>query len=337
MVATDLVALAYKGGLSYDEVVQAGNRIMKLPNVDLVGFHQRHGRHSRMSQYWKAQMDAYAREIANVCKALGGYRPQELSIGGGFACPRDPHNAATNYSDPVTFGALHLVSHGLRLFGSAIRYQVINKLLGDVTGKPNAIPAPSIEEYGSVTTSALLAALRKSGIDPTGIMLQLEPGRSIHSDAGVHLTTVQATKRMTSPIRWNLVIVDTSEFWLTGGRFEHHLHDYRVANRLDAPSAIKADVTGRSCYGDRILPALQLPEVQTGDILAMLDTGAYQEVSASNFNAMLRPASVMVTDDQACVIRRAEKLDDVFGRDLLPAHLEQSSGTKSRNLASVPR
>lgn len=337
MVATDLVALAYKGGLSYDEVVRAGKRIMKLPNVELVGFHQHHGRHSRTSRYWKAQMDAYAREIANVCEALGGYRPQELSIGGGFACPRDPHNAATNYSDPIAFGALHLLSHGLRLFGSAVRYRVIDKLLGVVTGKPNAIPAPSIEEYGSVTTSALLAGLRSSGIDPTGIMLQLEPGRSIHGDAGVHLTTIQATKRMTSPIRWNLVTVDTTEFWLTGGQYEHNLHDYRVANRLDAPNTMKADVTGRSCYGDRILPAVQLPEVETGDVLALLDTGAYQEVSACNFNAMPRPASILVTDDHASIIRRAENLSDVFARDVLPEHLEPSDAAPPRDLASVPR
>ena len=142
---------------------------------------------------------------------------------------------------------------------------------------------------------------------------------------------------MVSPIRWNLVTVDTSEFWLTGGRFEHHLHDYRLANRLDAPNAIKADVTGRSCYGDRILPAVQLPEVELGDILALLDTGAYQEVSASNFNAMPRPASVMVTDDQACLIRRAENLEDVFARDLLPEHLERSEVEARRVRASLPR
>jgi diaminopimelate decarboxylase len=46
----------------------------------------------------------------------------------------------------------------------------------------------------------------------------------------------------------------------------------------------KADVVGRSCYGDRLMPTVPIPEV--GDILAMLDTGACQEVSMSNFNAI---------------------------------------------------
>jgi diaminopimelate decarboxylase len=277
-------------------------------------------------------MHAYARDLAQVCEALGGYRPQEISIGGGFAIPRDPFNAATHYSDPFLLGSLHLISLGLKRLGPKIRYRVINRLLTLIEGHPNAIAAPSIEEYAAATTAALLEALPLHGIDPTGIMLQLEPGRAIHGNAGVHLSTVRATKKMTSPINWNLVTVDTSEFWMTGGRFERHLHDHCIANRLNAPKAIKADVVGRSCYGDRLLGAVRLPEVEVGDVLAFLDTGAYQEVSASNFNALPRPAAVLVTGDRASVIRRAETLDDVFRRDELPAHLTASSAAGTDDL-----
>lgn len=337
MVPTDLVALVYKGGLSVDEVIEAGKRVMKLPNVEVVGFHEHHGRHHRSTEYWEAQMRAYARDMGRVCKALGGYRPEEISIGGGFAIPRDPHNAATDYSAPLLFGVLHTLSLGLKYLGSKIRYGVIDKLLGLVKGQPNTIAAPSIEEYASATTRALLEALPKYGIDPLGIMLQLEPGRAIHGNAGVHLTTVQATKKMTSPIKWNLVTIDTSEFWMTGGRFEHHLHDYCIANRLDAPPAIKADVVGRSCYGDRLLGAVRLPEVQVGDVFALLDTGAYQEVSASNFNAMPRPASVLVTGDRAAIIRRAEDLEDVFRRDELPEHLAPDDTSDKAPARSHPQ
>jgi diaminopimelate decarboxylase len=321
VVPTDIAALLYKGGLSVDEVIEAGRRVMKLDNAEIVGFHAHHGRHHPSTAYWQAQMQAYARDMGRVSTALGGYQPQEISVGGGFAIPRDPHNAATHYSDPVAFGALHLLSLGLKYFGSKVRYAVIDKLMAVVKGHPNAVPAPRIEDYGSTTTTALLQALPKHGIDPSGVMLQLEPGRAIHGDAGVHLSTVQATKKMTSPIRWNIVTIDTSEFWMAGGRFEHHLHDYRIANRLNAPAAMKADVTGRSCYGDRLLGAVDLPDVEVGDIFALLDTGAYQEVSASNFNAMPRPAAVLVTRDRAAVIRRAESLEDVFRRDELPDHL----------------
>ena len=66
------------------------------------------------------------------------------------------------------------------------------------------------------------------------------------------------------------------------------------------------------------------PEVIRDDLFAFLDTGAYQEVSASNFNAMPRPAAVLVTGERAAVVRRAETLDDVFRRDELPEHLVPS-------------
>jgi len=46
----------------------------------------------------------------------------------------------------------------------------------------------------------------------------------------------------------------------------HHLHEHCVANRLNAAPAIKADVVGRSCYGDRLLGAVRLLEIEIGDV-----------------------------------------------------------------------
>ncbi len=156
-------------------------------------------------------------------------------------------------------------------------------------------------------------------------MLQLEPGRAMHGNTGLHLTTVRNIKRLTTPIRYTILVVDTTEFWFTGGRYEHHLHDYVFANKVDAPPIEKADIIGRSCYGDRLWPFVPIPQVDVGDVLAMLDTGAYQEVSMSNFNAMPRPATIFVPGDQATVIHQAETEEDAFRRDLLPDHLASSS------------
>ena len=55
--------------------------------------------------------------------------------------------------------------------------------------------------------------------------------------------------------------------------------------------------------------------------LAFLDTGSYQEVTCSNFNAMPRPATVLVTGNTAAVVRRRETQEDVFRRDVIPGHL----------------
>ena len=70
-----------------------------------------------------------------------------------------------------------------------------------------------------------------------------------------------------------------------------------------------------------IVPDAQLPPVEAGDVLAFLDTGAYQDAAATNFNALPRPGTALVTGDRAELIRRHETLDDVFGRDLIPERL----------------
>jgi diaminopimelate decarboxylase len=295
-----------------------------MAGVELVCLHQHHGRHHPSTRWWEEQMKAFAAEAGHVCRALGDWRPSELDIGGGFAVPRDPFNAATDYTAPLQLGALYGLSKLAAALGPDRRYRLLAPLLDRWEGRPRQDPAPSIEAYAAACTRTLRAELPRHGLDPRGVELQLEPGRSLHGNAGIHLATVLAVKRRTAPLRWTVVVVDTTEFWLAGGRFEHHLHDYRLANKADAPRAMKADVIGRSCYGDRILPAVSLPQAEVGDVLALLDTGAYQEVSCSNFNAMPRPATVLVTGDRAEVIRRAETQEDVFRRDVVPAHLRHT-------------
>lgn len=327
---TDLAALAYKGGLSLEEVVEAGHRLLSMKHVELLGFHQHQGRHHPSLDYWRAQMEAYARDIGWVAGALGGFTPKEIDIGGGFAIPRDPHNAATDYAAPYLYAVLYALSRVLSLFGEKSRYAVIRRLVRLTTSSPNRTQAPSIEAYAKVATSTLLSALSRHGVDPRGTKLQVEPGRALHGNAGVHLATVRGVKLQERPIRWNVVSVDTSEFFLTGGRFEHFLHDHVVATRVGEEPAFVADVTGRSCFGDRLLGAVRLPEVAVGDVIAFLDTGAYQEGSCSNFNAMPRPATVLVRGDEAFVIKRAETLDDVLARDVVPRHLDAAGGRGRR-------
>jgi diaminopimelate decarboxylase len=323
LVPTDIAAMAYKGGLGFDDVVALGRRILEIEQVELVGLHEHHGRHHRSTRYWEEQMKAFAREAGRVCQALAGFQPQEIDIGGGFAIPRDPFNAATNYSEPLQLGVLYALSKGTNLLGPGTRYGVMARLIDTIVSRPNQTPAPSIEAYAEACTRTLREELPKQGINTQGLMLQIEPGRAIHGDAGIHLATVCNIKRLRAPIRWDLVIVDTTEFWFTGGRYEHHLHDYLFANKADAPLTAKADIIGRSCYGDRLMPTVPIPDVEVGDILALFDTGAYQEVSMSNFNAIPRPATVLVTGSRAAIIRRRETAEDVFRRDVLPEHLKR--------------
>jgi diaminopimelate decarboxylase len=331
-IATDIAAMCYKGGMMYQQAIEIGKRIMKMKNVELVGFHQHHGRHHQSTRYWKEQMKSYAKELGYVCRALGGYQPGEISIGGGFASRRDPFNAETHYSEPYQLLALHGLSILLKPFGSTVRYAVIRFIVNTMMEYvPNRKLAPTIEDYAAACTSTLMKYLPKYGIATKGLMLQMEPGRSLHGDTAIHLTTVKNTKLMDRPLKLNKYIVDTTQFWFTGGIYEHHLHDYIIANKAEDKRTEKADIIGKSCYGDRLLPFVRIPKnLEAGDIFALLDVGAYQEVSMSNFNAMPRPATYLVKDDTAHLIRRAETLEDVFRRDIMPKHLK----SKARSAAS---
>jgi len=74
-----------------------------------------------------------------------------------------------------------------------------------------------------------------------------------------------------------------------------------------------------------MVPSEPLPELDDGEIIAFLDTGAYQDASAANFNALPRPATVLVCDDTAEVVKRAETVEDVFRRDIVPERLEEDA------------
>ena len=79
-----------------------------------------------------------------------------------------------------------------------------------------------------------------------------------------------------------------------------------------------------SCGFDVLAPQADLPQVAPGDMLAFLDTGAYQDACASNFNGLPRPATVLVRGDEAEVVKRAETVADVFARDVIPARLRMT-------------
>jgi diaminopimelate decarboxylase len=93
---------------------------------------------------------------------------------------------------------------------------------------------------------------------------------------------------------------------------------------VDAEPIGPADIVGISCGFDLMVPAEPLPELDDGEIVAFLDTGAYQDASAANFNALPRPATVLVRGSEAEIVKRAETFDDVFARDVVPARLSGS-------------
>lgn len=320
-ISIDIGMQVYKSGIPAQYLPELGKKVLQMPNLELVGLHFHAGRHHPSLWYWQSLMKGYAKLIAELSKTWSDWQPQEIDLGGGFAIYRDPHNKLGLRHDVIETWLTWPLLQLLRLLKPSHRYWIMGKILPMFTKTPNQKMAPTMEEYGQAAAGTLHRELNRLGVNTNGVKLQIEPGRCLYGNTGIHLTRVKKFKQQTQPMPWNWVLTDTTYFFLAGGMYEYQFNHFIFANRTDDKPKHVADIVGHSCYGDRILPIVKVPDVNPGDLIAMLDMGAYQEVSACNFNALPRPATLLVTGDKAEIIRRAETLEDVFGRDVIPERL----------------
>jgi diaminopimelate decarboxylase len=278
-------ARTYKPGIPTADLLAAGVEALAADELDVSGVMAHLGRHHHDPVVWRGMVRAVVDTLATLSAAWSGWMPREIDVGGGFASPRDPTGRA--------------LSRGV--------------------DRPER--GPTIEEYAEAVTSALGESLAAAALRRDDLALEVEPGRSLYADAGIHLATVRNVKREAgrSPERW--IETDTTEMFLADLMIEHDVFPVLAASRAGAAAQERVDVVGISCGFDVLATGLVLPEVGPGDVLAFLDTGAYQDATSSNFNAMPRPATVLVHGDVADVVKRAETVDDVFRRDVVPPRL----------------
>lgn len=319
----DLGIQVYKSGIPPEYLVEMGRRVHAMPEVELVGLHLHVGRHHPSAWFWEGAMRQFGRLVVELSRAWEGWQPQEIDCGGGFPSSRDPMNKETPRSEFLLTAAGYPVMVGLRGLGARTYHKVMGKALPMILSGPEPDYPPRIEELVSVAVRTLRHELAAGGLPTEGVRLQMEPGRWLYGNTAVHLTRVKAVKRQTEPLPYTWVLTDTTQFFLAGGAFEHNRYPVVVADRADAPLTTTADVVGHSCFADLLVPGARVPDVERGDVVALLETGAYQESSASNFNALPRPATVLVCGAEVDLIRRAETQQDVWARDVVPARLER--------------
>jgi diaminopimelate decarboxylase len=89
-------------------------------------------------------------------------------------------------------------------------------------------------------------------------------------------------------------------------------HPILVANKLNKPKEEEYDVAGPICEsGDLLATARSLPPVEEGDLLAILNAGAYGFSMSSQYNARPKAAEVMVREGKSRIMREREQLDDL--------------------------
>jgi diaminopimelate decarboxylase len=139
------------------------------------------------------------------------------------------------------------------------------------------------------------------------VKVLLEPGRSIIGPAGVLLTTVLYRKQNGDK---KFVVVDGAMNDLIRPALYQAEHQIvPIEDRSAAPEIV--DVVGPVCEsGDFFAHDRTLPMVSSGDVLAILDAGAYGMALSSNYNTRSRPAEVLVDKRSAKLIRRRETIAD---------------------------
>lgn len=180
---------------------------------------------------------------------------------------------------------------------------------------------PTIEEWVKAAAQAVEKACQEQGLALPKLIA--EPGRSLVGSSCITAYTVGSTKEV--PGIRTYVSVD-------GGMSDNprpitYQSVYRtaIANRMAAPITETITVAGKHCEsGDVVIKDAQLPQTETGDILIVMATGAYNYSMASNYNRIGRPAAVVVKEGEANLIIKRETYTDLLRQDQLPQRLQLS-------------
>ena len=188
---------------------------------------------------------------------------------------------------------------------------------------------PSVRAYADNLMTAVKRLAREKNLPEPRVIV--EPGRSISGPAGTTLYTVGTIKDIPEVRKYVSVdggMVDNPRPALYQSKYEAI-----VANKAALPAAEVVSVAGKCCEsGDMLIWDINLPALESDDILAVSCTGAYNYTMSSNYNRLPRPAMVLVKDGQADVIIQRETYADLLRNDVIP---ERFKPTKTLTVASI--
>ncbi len=150
----------------------------------------------------------------------------------------------------------------------------------------------------------------------------IEPGRAISGPAGITLYTIGSSKEVAGVRKYLAVdggMTDNPRPALYGAKYTALL-----ANKANYKGKELVSIAGKCCEsGDMLIWDVKLPRVETGDILAVLATGAYNYSMSSNYNRLPKPAMLLVNDGHADIIVKRETYADLLRNDIIPFRLQK--------------
>jgi len=175
--------------------------------------------------------------------------------------------------------------------------------------------APTPLDHAKAILPVFKERTKALGISPR---LVLEPGRFIVADTTILLARVNTVKKAAR----NFVGVDAGFNLLVRPTMYDSYHHVVVANKANSKPEDTYTIVGPICEtGDIFAKDRTLPHIEKGDLVALLDAGAYGFSMSSQYNGRPRCAEVLIKDGEADVIRSREDFVDLLNGQKLPARL----------------
>lgn len=264
-----------KFGIAYEDIEEMYERASLLPNLKLRGVQMHIG--SQITTV--APFNKAVRKMLPLVKMLRDrYNLEFFSIGGGIGIIYRP-----------------ALESGHHHWWEPDRAPITRS-----KGK-STLPL-TIDLYGRT----LLPLLK-----PLGMKILLEPGRFMVGNAGILVTKVEYLKKTGKK---NFMIVDAAMNDLIRPAFYDSYHQIvPLRQHPKNTQTIKCDVVGPICEsGDYFAKDRDMVPVRSGDYLALMSTGAYGFVMASNYNTRPKPPEILIAGKKVKVTRKRETLNDLL-------------------------
>lgn len=199
------------------------------------------------------------------------------------------------------FNALAALTVQLRAAGHDIRVLDIGGGLGIDYGDGHS--PPPLERY---------ARLARQILDPLGCRLIIEPGRSLLGAAGILVTEIQYVKQGQER---TFLIVDAGMNHLLRPALYDAWHDILPVRKTQG-TTLEYDVVGPICEtGDSFATKRRLSPMTQGDLLAVMNTGAYGAVMGSFYNSHPLAPEVLIDQGEFRIVRKRMGLDQLIAMD----------------------
>ncbi len=179
-------------------------------------------------------------------------------------------------------------------------------------------PVFDIKEYVATLSKTFKTQAAELGIHIPKIIV--EPGRYIIGPAGVTLYTVGTIKEI--PFLRKYISVDGGMADNPRPALYKAVHHALIANKCDSEPNDLVTISGKCCETDTLIKDILLPRAETGDILCVFNTGAYNYSMSSNYNRLARPAVVLLKGDKAEPVVNRETYENITVNDAYASWLK---------------